>query len=212
MKLIRNVILLQEVHHRVRNNLQLILSFLNLDKRFGIKSADEIIDSTLARVSSMSITYQKAYERDKISKIDFSEFIESNLTKFLNIYNIKDIETILDLDDEIEVCPDVFSPLTLIFNELLSNAVIYAYEETKDDKKLFITLKKTDDNAAYLIVEDNGVGLDEDIDINSSKTLGFTLIKLLTNQLNGKITKLPSKGTSIRIDFSLRLNEECTIM
>ncbi len=147
--------MLQEVHHRVRNNSQLILSFLNLDKRFGIKSVDEIIDSTLARVSSMSITYQKAYERDKISKIDFSEFIESNLTKFLNIYNIKDIETILDLDDEIEVCPDVFSPLTLIFNELLSNAVIYAYEETKDDKKLFITL--TDDNAAYLIVEDNGV-------------------------------------------------------
>lgn len=204
-----NVILLQEVHHRVRNNLQLILSFLNLDKRFGVKTADEIINSTLSRVTSMSITYQQAYENDKISLINFGDFIENNINKFLNIYEVEGIETILDVDKDISVCPNVFSPLTLIFNELLSNSVNYAYEEDQD-KKLFITLKKIDDDTAYLIIEDNGKGLDESIDINSSKTLGFTLIKLLSHQVDGKIEKLPSEGTSIKIEFTLRItNEGC---
>ena len=75
--------LLNEVHHRVINNLQLVLSILTLDKHLGLKNSDEIVESTMARVSTMSIVYQSAYDVDRLSSLDFKDFIDNNIDKFI---------------------------------------------------------------------------------------------------------------------------------
>lgn len=193
--------LLNEVHHRVRNNLQLVSSILTLDKRMGLKTSDEIVESTMARVSAMSIVYQTAYDVDRLSALDFAEFIETNMDQFLKISHGTDINVDLDLERDIHVASDVLSPLTLILNEIFTNAVSYAYNENQEDKKLFITLKRSGDNSAYLIIEDNGIGLPEDLDVANSNSIGFIIMNLLANQLGGKLSRLESEGTSLKIDF-----------
>ena len=198
-----NEVLLAEVHHRVKNNLQLILSILNLDKRFGVKNSDEIIESTISRVTSMSIIYQKAFGVKSVSSIDVCDFIQNNIDRLINIYKCRDVEVVFDLDDDILVSTDVLSPLTFILNEIISNSIHHGYSPDQTDKKLYITLlKNTGDNTAYLIVEDNGIGLPLGLDISSNNSLGFTLINILSSQINGTVTRLDSMGTCLKVDFS----------
>ncbi|MCQ2972041.1 MAG: sensor histidine kinase [archaeon] len=195
--------LLNEVHHRVINNLQLVLSILTLEKHLGLKNSDEIVESTMARVSTMSIIYQSAYDVDGLSSLDFKDFIDNNIDKFIRINNGSDINVELDLESGINVDSDILSPLTLILNEIISNSILYAFEEDQEDKTISISLKRTGDKSAYIIFEDNGIGLPEGLDVNNSNSIGFIIINLLASQLGGQFSKLESEGTALKTDFFL---------
>ncbi|MCQ2972037.1 MAG: hypothetical protein MJ209_01910 [archaeon] len=150
----------------------------------------------------MSIIYQKAFCVKSVSSIDVCDFIQNNIDRLINIYKCRDVEVVFDLDDDILVSTDVLSPLTFILNEIISNSIHHGYSPDQTDKKLYITLKNTGDNTAYLIVEDNGIGLPLGLDISSNNSLGFTLINILSSQINGTVTRLDSMGTCLKVDFS----------
>ncbi len=134
--------LLNEVHHRVINNLQLVLSILTLEKHLGLKNSDEIVESTMARVSTMSIIYQSAYDVDGLSSLDFKDFIDNNIDKFIRINNGSDINVELDLESGINVDSDILSHLTLILNEIISNSILLLLKRIKKIKQSQYLLKE----------------------------------------------------------------------
>ena len=202
------VVLLKEIHHRVKNNLQVVSSLLYLQsKNLKNKQALNIIHESQNRVHAMAMVHEKLYQSKSLAKIDFSEYIK-DLTRFLyrsyavDINNIKltmNIQNVpLDVDSSI--------PCGLILNELVSNAIKYAFPgEGKGE--ILVEFLSEQDNNFKLIVKDNGIGLPKDIQLENSKSLGLRLIKNLVDQLEGKMEIETDEGTTFRISFSLNKNK-----
>jgi len=196
-------VLLQEVHHRVKNNMQLISSLFSLQSRhIKDKQAFEIFKSSQNRVRSMAIIHERFYQSKDFARVDFAEYVQSLTSHLLSSYginpdviklniNIKD--AFLDLNTAI--------PCGLIINELLSNSLKHAFP---DDKKgeINIAMRSLKGNEIELIVTDNGVGLPKGIDFIGTKTLGLHLVRILAkDQLHGDIKLDRAKGTSFSIRF-----------
>jgi PAS domain S-box-containing protein len=196
-------VLLQEVHHRVKNNMQLISSLFSLQSRhIKDKQAFEIFKSSQNRVRSMAIIHERFYQSKDFARVDFAEYVQSLTGHLLSSYRIKpDViklyinikDAFLDLNTAI--------PCGLIINELLSNSLKHAFP---DDKKgeINIAMRSLKGNEIELIVTDNGVGLPKGIDFIGTKTLGLHLVRILAkDQLHGDIKLDRAKGTSFSIRF-----------
>jgi two-component sensor histidine kinase/CheY-like chemotaxis protein/ligand-binding sensor protein len=199
-------VLLQEVHHRVKNNMQLISSLFSLQSRhIKDKQAFEIFKSGQNRVRSMAIIHERFYQSTDFARVDFAEYVQSLTSHLLSSYginpdviklyiNIKD--AFLDLNTAI--------PCGLIINELLSNSLKHAFP---DDKKgeINIAMRSLKGNEIELIVTDNGVGLPRKVDFRDTETLGLHLAKILAkDQLHGDIKLDRTKGTSFHIKFKVK--------
>ncbi|HTA63192.1 MAG TPA: PAS domain S-box protein [Bacteroidia bacterium] len=195
-------ILLKEVHHRVKNNLQVISSILNLQTSYvKDKETANILRECQNRIKTMAFIHESLYQTKDFSQINFSEYI-TNLVKNLfysydaNQQKIKanfDVDTIfLNLDTSI--------PCGLIVNELVSNAFKYAFT---DESKGFISikLKEIGNNKIKMLVADNGKGMPANIDFRNTESLGLQLVNILTEQINGTITLDKTHGTSFEIIF-----------
>jgi len=200
-------ILLREIHHRVKNNLQVISSLLNLQSGYiQNPKALDILKESQNRVKSMALIHEKMYQSKDLAKIDFSEYIE-NLTNYLfNTYKIDTNKITCKMNiNTIFFGVDVAIPCGLIINELVSNSIKYAFPE--NNKNAFIEIKfynpENVKNNYTLIVKDNGVGFPENIDFKKSGSLGLELVSTLVEQLGGTIKKLPVTGTEFKIDFKL---------
>lgn len=201
-----NEILLKEVHHRVKNNLQIILSLLSLDKRFNKKNPDVIIEDTENRIHSMALIHEKVYQSDSLANINIKDYICSEVNSLLSMYNSNDIKIDFDLDN-IELKMDICTPLGLIINECIINIIKYAFPTNNwdnGDKIIIIKLKENKfEGKVDLIIGDNGIGLPEDLNIYDSPSLGLTIINSLIAQLNGKFYKLDAPGTVYGFEFDL---------
>ncbi len=194
-------ILLKEVHHRVKNNLQIISSILNLQtsKTSDSKTLEIIHDSQL-RIKSMSIIHELLYRTNDFSKINFSVYIREILSNLLsssskskNIEMVYDVETIyLDLDLSI--------PCGLIINELVTNSFKYAFNDTKKGK-LTINLNK-EEGKVKLRIADNGKGMPAKINYRDTQSLGMQLVMTLTQQIDGKIELDNKNGAAYTITFN----------
>jgi two-component sensor histidine kinase/PAS domain-containing protein len=199
-------VLLQEVHHRVKNNMQLISSLFSLQSRhIKDKQAFETFKSSQNRVRSMAIIHERFYQSKDFARVDFAEYVQSLTSHLLSSYginpdviklyiNIKDV--FLDLNTAI--------PCGLIINELLSNSLKHAFP---DDKKgeINIAMRSLKGNEIELIVTDNGVGLPRKVDFRDTETLGLHLAKILAkDQLHGDIKLDRTKGTSFHIKFKVK--------
>ncbi|HXU28503.1 MAG TPA: PAS domain S-box protein [Bacteroidia bacterium] len=195
-------ILLKEVHHRVKNNLQVISSILNLQTSYvKDKETANILRECQNRIKTMAFIHESLYQTKDFSQINFSEYI-TNLVKNLfysydaNQQKIKanfDVDTIfLNLDTSI--------PCGLIVNELVSNAFKYAFA---DGSQGFISVKLKDigNNKIKMLVADNGKGMPANIDFKNTESLGLQLVNILTEQINGTITLDKTNGTSFEIIF-----------
>jgi PAS domain S-box-containing protein len=195
-------VLLKEVHHRVKNNLQVISSILNLQTSYvKDKETANILRECQNRIKTMAFIHESLYQTKDFSQINFSEYI-TNLVKNLfysydaNQQKIKanfDVDTIfLNLDTSI--------PCGLIVNELVSNAFKYAFA---DGSQGFITvkLKNVGHNKIKMLVADNGKGMPANIDFRNTESLGLQLVNILTEQINGTITLDKTHGTSFEIIF-----------
>jgi len=194
--------LLREIHHRVKNNLQIISSLLNLQSRY-IKDVDalDVFAESQNRVRSMAIIHEKLYNSESMSEIDFGEYI-SDLTESL-FYNYRVNPSRISLKknmDEIFFDVDTAIPCGLIVNELITNCLKHAFP---DDNKgeIYIELLKTDDKYV-LNVKDNGVGFPDDIDFKNTKSLGLQLVNNLVSQVEGTIELEGSNGSSFNIIFN----------
>lgn len=191
--------LLREIHHRVKNNLQLVSSLLTLQ---GHSITDDVAQKAIqegkSRVRSMALIHQDLYNRENLTGIGVKEYLEKLSKELFDTYRLqsKNIELVLDVDD-IELDVDVMIPMGLIINELLTNSLKYAFED-QENGQIAITLKKSPDNF-FLEIKDDGSGFDPSTIRENS--FGTTLIDALTQQIDGTLSRIANDGTIIRIEF-----------
>ncbi len=195
-------ILLSEIHHRVKNNLQVINSLLNLQIKYIRDEYDKgLFKETRDRIYTMSLIHEKLYQTRDLANIEFKSYIKELANQLFNSYqqDINIIEYIIEADDII-LGVDLAIPCAQIINELISNSLKYAFPNgEKGMVKIFFS--KINNGKHTLIVSDNGIGFPEDIDIKNSDSLGFKIVNALVNQLKGDIKLDRSKGTKLTITF-----------
>ena len=197
-------VLLKEIHHRVKNNLQIISSLLYLQsKKFENEDVKNIFKDSQTRVKSMSLVHEKLYQSKTLSHIDFKEYIQ-NLTNYIfsSYTNNKKIRMAIEAE-EIKLNIDTAVPCGLIINELVSNAMKYAFPENfKIEKPVIkVAIKRLDELKYSLIISDNGIGIPEDYDQRQSKSLGLQLVNSLVAQIEGDLKVISEKGIEYRIVF-----------
>lgn len=195
-------VLLREIHHRVKNNLQIISSLLNLQSDYLENEKDKnIFRDSQSRVKSMAIIHEKLYQSSNFSEIDFKGYIDSLTSYLFQSYPINPSKIKFESDiDDITLSMDTAIPCGLIINELVSNSLKYAFPDDRDGK-IKIKLKSIDDHFV-LEIEDNGIGFPENFDIKATESLGLKLVYSLTKQIDGQLELLVNEKTKFRIIFS----------
>lgn len=194
-------LLLKEIHHRVKNNLQIISSLLSMQTRsLQDTKAKDAMKESQSRVKTMALIHEKLYQYDNLAKINMKEYMQQ-LSDFLTqtYRSEKQIRVNIDAED-INLDMDMAIPLGLITNELLSNSLKYAFQD-KDGGEILITFIETEPGKYKLAVRDSGVGIDENLDIENSKSLGLKLVRTLTRQINGHLRISSNPGACFEIDF-----------
>ncbi|HPG37811.1 MAG TPA: two-component regulator propeller domain-containing protein [bacterium] len=203
--LMEKEVLLRELHHRVKNNLQIIRSLITLQsKHINDKKALAAFDDISKRIFSMALVHEKMYKSNNFVDINFREYIESMVRELFYSYEITgNIELDLSIQD-ISLGLDVAIPCGLVINELVTNSLKHAFPNGKKGL-LQIHLQKQDDHSIQLSVSDNGKGIAPDIDPHNPNTLGLTLVKILTQQLNGNLEIRNNNGSEFLINFKCNI-------
>ncbi len=196
------VVLLQEIHHRVKNNLQVISSLLYLQSE-KIKDPQvlEILRDSQNRVKSMALIHEKLYQSPDLSKVDLAEYLR-NLTSYLfRSYTALANAIQFEVEaDNIFLGIDVAAPCGLIINELVSNALKHAFPKGQGGV-IRIGLHKEAEHLFRLTVCDTGIGFPADLDFTNTNSLGLQLVNTLVNQLDGSIELKRQPGTEFKIIF-----------
>jgi PAS domain S-box-containing protein len=195
-------ILLKEVHHRVKNNMQVISSILNLQSSYVRDSyALNLLKECQNRIKSMAFIHESLYQTKNFESVNFSEYVTTLSKNLVHTYSIntKKIKLILTLDD-LFLNLDSSIPCGLIINEIISNSLKYAFPDNRDGI-IFVNLK-VNKNLVNIEVGDNGVGIPETVDIKNTQTLGLQLVDTLVEQLGGTLKLNRSKGTIFSIEFN----------
>lgn len=192
-------VLLREIHHRVQNNLQFVSSLLNLQ---GRRVKDEYTLNVLMdckqRIQSMALIHQKLYQENSLKDINFLSYTQNLLNSLKESYatESRNVKTLIDVDP-IKLDINTAIPLGLILNELIINSFKYAFNEDQDGT-LHVSLHKSNSELT-LIVEDDGIGLPKEFDIESSQSFGYKLVKSLASKLKAELTYNGENGTSVII-------------
>ena len=194
-------ILLKEIHHRVKNNLQIISSLLALQTNYvDNDETKNVLYESQNRIKSMAIVHEMLYQSNDLVTINFSKYIESLVNDLFYSYGVKsNIKIILDAEPVL-LNIETAIPCGLIIIELVSNSLKYAFPDDMPGK-IIVTLY-SNDNTFELIISDNGTGLPESIDFkNVNSSLGLQLVNLLVKQLDGSIKLDKTEGTKFIIKF-----------
>jgi two-component sensor histidine kinase len=194
-------VLLQEIHHRVKNNMQVIISLMNLQAE-TIKDEElkEHFRETKSRINAMALIHHILYNFDSISQIILHDYLTRLVDSLKKIYNTSGINITVETNScRLNISQAI--PCGLVINELISNALKYAFPENRSGE---VRIEAFKDNSDHLIVKvsDNGIGLPADFDIYNTATLGLSLVSgLVEKQLEGSLNVDRSRGTSFRIAF-----------
>jgi PAS domain S-box-containing protein len=201
-------VLLREVHHRVKNNIQVITSMLNLHTKYiEDEKYTEMLQEIQYRVRSMALIHEKLYKSQDISVINFGDYIKELVNELFRSYgaNISKIKPTIDVT-EVSMDLDTGIPCGLIINELVSNSLKHGFPDGGPGE-IFIRLSSNEDNEINLKVEDTGIGISDNFDIDNPSTFGLQLVNTLVAQLRGKIefrtanSTGKSKGTEFIFKF-----------
>ncbi|ARV15470.1 sensor histidine kinase [Polaribacter sp. SA4-12] len=193
-------LLVKEVHHRVKNNFQIVSSLLELQTK-GIEDekALELANQGKNRVKSMALIHQKLYQNEG-GLIDFDEYIRTLIKELSSMYSSKDnVKTTVSSEDMM-FDVDTAIPLGLIINEIITNSYKYAFRNDKENN-LSISIHKEDNDDYKLVIEDNGPGLSKNLDVKKAKSLGLRLVNRLVKQLHGTLEQTNKKGAKFEIHF-----------
>jgi len=198
-------VLLKEIHHRVKNNLQVIYSLLDLQSNY-IKDpqALRVFKEGQNRIRSMALIHEKLYQSRDLAKIDFAKYLQSLTDHLFRSYGV-DPETITlrIYVEDVFLGVDTAIPCGLIINELVSNSLKYAFP-TGRNGEIVIDLRSDRENNLTLTIRDNGVGLPKDLDLQNTMSLGLQLVTLLSAQLGGTLALDRRGGTAFKITFKER--------
>ena len=194
-------LLLKEIHHRVKNNLEVVSSLLALQSaQIDDPNIHEAMLAGQNRVQSISIVHQKLYQGENLAAVDMKDYFLNLSENVLDTFDADDRVTIECAMNEMELDIDTAVPLGLIVNELLTNALKYAFPGERQGK-VAIQLDRKNDRQLSLRVADDGIG---DSGVTKGTGFGAQLLQLLTQQLNGTMRRETSEGTVVYIDFELK--------
>lgn len=192
-------LLLKEIHHRVKNNLQVVSSLLSLQSEY-IKddAALSAINEGRNRVRSMALIHQNLYSEDNLTGINVKSYFEKLIAGLFESYNIKEEEIQLELQiSDIELDVDIVVPLGLIANELVSNALKHAFTEQKEGL-ISVSLKEENSTISF-IVKDNGKGMETKMDIEEMESFGYQMIYAFIQKLQADLSIDSIEGTTIQL-------------
>jgi PAS domain S-box-containing protein len=195
-------VLLKEVHHRVKNNMQVISSILNLQSSYiSDETALAILRESQDRIKSMSFVHESLYQSKTLSEVNFSEYIQNISRNLFHSYSRPAGGIALRFDlEEVFLNLDTSIPCGLIINELVSNSLKYAFQG-REKGVVVISFSKLADGKLKLIVADDGIGLPEGFDIENAESLGLQLVTTLVTQISGKMEIDRTNGTCFNIVF-----------
>ncbi|MBI5725825.1 MAG: PAS domain S-box protein [Planctomycetes bacterium] len=196
--------LLREIHHRVKNNLQVISSLIGLQSHdIRDATAIEALKKLQNRIKSMAIIHEKLYMSDNLSRIDFADYVATISSNLFHIFGVdqREIKLFIHIDN-LDLDLDSAMPCGLIINELLSNALKHAFPASRPGE-IRVAMNREKDGSLVLSISDNGRGIPADINTSKTTTLGLRLINILTYQLGGQLEIKRENGT----EFILRFRE-----
>ena len=193
-------ILIKEVHHRVKSNLQIILSLLNIDLHYHPEDPMTVLNDTRVRLNYMSNLHEYIYKQSEFTKVNIREYLPQVAESLFKMYD-NDITVHENLKDTV-ISIDLAIPLGLILTEVINNTIQYGFPNGESGN---FTLESWEDNGeCVVIMQDDGIGLPDDLDINNSETLGLTIIKSLTQELEGTFEMVSDNGTKITLIFPIK--------
>ena len=196
-------VLLKEIHHRVKNNLQIISSLLSqqLKKTDNREAAEQLAESG-HRIQSMALIHERLYQSADLASIDFGDYVRSLADELLATYeNLSGKVTIEVCIDNIAFDIDTAVPCGLIINELVSNALKYAFEP---DQAGLVSIELIRNQTEFhLIISDDGAGFPADLDIQTAPSLGLRIVQSLTRQLRGSLNLVEGRGAAMEIRFPI---------
>lgn len=196
-------LLLREIHHRVKNNMQVISGLLMLQEEFSNdKKINDVIKESQNRIASMALIHEKLYRSENLSKIDFKDYVEDLVSGLFESNGITESKVGLRINAEnISMVIDVAIPCGLIINELISNSLKHAFP-AGEKGEIEIYIRSEGEDMIELFVQDNGIGIPEGIDFRKTESLGLHIVNILVeNQLHGEITMNKNNGTKFKIRF-----------
>ncbi len=196
-------LLLREIHHRVKNNLQVISSLLGLQSRYRKdEHAIEMAQESQNRIKVMALIHEKLYRSKDFANVEFNDYIKNLVNDLFASYKVSTSRISLKMDIEnISLGIDTAIPTGLIVNELVTNCLKYAFKADKEGE-IRISLRLLDGGEKELIVSDNGIGLPDSLDIKKAESLGLRMITNLTERsLHGKVNINKGDGTEFQIIF-----------
>jgi two-component sensor histidine kinase/PAS domain-containing protein len=195
-------IMLREIHHRVKNNLAIVISLLNLQLRNNPNpELRRIMHDIEMRIRSMALIHEHLYRSENLNHIPLADYIQSLATIITGTFSGYHADLILELDP-MDVSIETALPIGLITNELLTNAFKYAFPELQH-REIKIRLFRKNEQSCILTIADNGVGLPADFSIESDKSLGMFIVRLLVEQIDGIVDYTRSHGTTFTITFPI---------
>jgi two-component sensor histidine kinase len=203
-------ILIKEIHHRVKNNLQIISSLLNLQAQY-IKDHESLnaFHDSQDRVRAIALVHEKLYQTKNFSQINFSEYVRDLISNLLSTVNPGESDVLVEINvDELFVSMDLAINLGLIINELISNSLKHAFRlnkssEQSEKEKISVTLQTYTNDKLRLIVKDNGSGYNYADIIGENSTLGLQLVHGFIEQIRGELTFMGSAGSEFDIIFPI---------
>ena len=200
--LMEKEVLLKEIYHRVKNNLLVVSSILELQTNY-IEDSEVIkmLRNSQERIYSMALVHEQLYLSDNLKEIDLSVYIKALLAKISDSHSSqqKNIDFIVNTQS-INLNIETAHACGLIINELVTNAIEHAFLE-RDSGKVWIDLLRSEDNEITLTIKDNGVGVPDNFDFQETDSLGLRLVRILTRQLEGDLEIDTSSGTSFKLTF-----------
>jgi two-component sensor histidine kinase len=197
-------ILLKEVHHRVKNNMQIISSILKMQERqLSDPKLKTVLEESQNRIRSMALIHENLYRNENLANILFSNYVKSLAGNLARSFaeNQGKVKFIYDIDD-VYLPLDFGIPCGLIINELISNAFKYAFAH-KDEGTISIKLKQIEEQAFLLEVGDNGIGLPDESILKKSDTLGMKIVSRLVQQIDGTLKYNRDNGAKFIISFNI---------
>ncbi len=197
-------VMLKEIHHRVKNNLQVISSLLNLQSRYmEAKPPQEILRESRDRIRSMALIHDKLYRSKNLSRIDFAEYVRSLAADLFRSYGVNGNTVQLRVNiQDVLINVDAATTCGLIINELVSNSLKHAFPAGRKGE-ITIDLCSESDGKLRLSIADNGIGLPRGFDFKNTESLGLKLVRILTDQLRGSVELDSSSGAQFNIVFTI---------
>ncbi len=195
-------VLIQEIHHRVKNNMQIIMSLTSLQER-NVKDAEALkaLRESQNRISAMALVHEKLYQSSNLADISVRDYVQSLAGNLFHSYldGTKHIELVVSIGD-VSMDLDTLIPCGLIINELVTNALKHAFRET-DKGKLWVEMSEINKDEFRLVVRDNGRGMPEGFEDSQSGKMGFRIVNALVKQLGGNMEIDGTEGTRYTINI-----------